>query len=293
MDVVLCDQIKDCSRSRVAAFINDAFVLVNMQKSKPGYKTKEGDRITGQISLADDDFTILPEQMDLNILFEDKDILVVNKPAGIVVHPAPGNTSGTLVNGLLCHYPGICDVGDDPLRSGIVHRLDKDTSGLLVIAKTNNALIHLQNQFKQRKVSKQYQAIVSGNMSENEGKIDFPIGRHPVKRKLMAVNHDSGKSALTLWKVIHRYALATHVEVTLKTGRTHQIRVHFYAIDHPLIGDQVYQPRRLRKEITVFQRQMLHAWRLGFYHPVSNEKMQFEIPPPNDFSQVLLNLKST
>ncbi len=292
LDVMLSEQITDCSRSRIANLINDESILVNNHKKKPGYRTKEGDIITGSISLVDTEPIILPEQMDLDIQFEDDSIIVVNKPAGMVVHPAPGNKTGTLVNGLLFHYPKIKNVGDDLLRSGIVHRLDKDTSGLIVIAKTNDALVNLQNEFKLRNVNKQYLAIVSGKLSEREGKIELPIGRHPVKRKLMAVNHDTGKSALTFWKVVDQFESASYVEVVLKTGRTHQIRVHFYAIDHPLIGDQVYQPRRLRREKSIAQRQMLHSWKLGFYHPILNEKVSFEAPPPDDFNQVLLKLES-
>ncbi len=292
LDLVLSTQISDCSRNRITNFISDGSILVNNQKKKPGYKVKEGDVITGNISLLDDEPMILSEKMNLDILFEDDSIIVVNKPAKLVVHPAPGNFSGTLVNGLLSHYPNIKNVGNDPLRSGIVHRLDKDTSGLLVIAKTNDALIRLQKAFKKRAVDKQYLAIVSGNTLEMEGKIELPIGRHPVKRKLMAVNHDIGKPALTVWKVKKKFKSASFVEVTLKTGRTHQIRVHFYAMNHPLIGDQVYQPRRMRKEKNMEKRQMLHSWKLGFNHPQSNEKMCFEVAPPDDFNQVLLDLES-
>ncbi len=272
--------------------INSGLILVNGQKKKPGYKVKTHDEIHGQIPAAPVPDRIVPEGIDLDIQYEDAHLLVVNKPPGMVVHPAPGNISGTLVNALIAHDPAIEFVGDDPSRAGIVHRLDKDTSGLIVVAKTDDALIALQNEFKQRNVNKQYLAIVSGNMPETEGKIELPIGRHPVKRKLMAVNHDTGKSALTFWKVKQKYESATYVEITLKTGRTHQIRVHFYAIDHPLIGDPVYQPRRMRKVKSIAQRQMLHSWRLGFGHPASNENMRFEVAPPQDFNQVIVNLES-
>ncbi len=292
LDVILSNQINDCSRSRITSFINNESILVNNQKKKPGYKAKEGDIIKGNISLVDTESIILPEQMDLDILFEDESIIVVNKSAGIVVHPAPGNITGTLVNGLLSHYPSIMKVGDDPLRPGIVHRLDKDTSGLIVIAKTKGALESLQNAFKERNVTKQYLAIVSGNTLEGEGKIELPIGRHPVKRKLMAVNHDTGKAALTYWKVIQKFETANYVEITLKTGRTHQIRVHFYAIDHPLIGDTVYQPRRFRKEKSIAQRQMLHSWKLSFNHPKIDQVMSFEVAPPKDFEKTLLALEA-
>ncbi len=292
LDVVLSEQIKDCSRTRIANFINNESVLVNNQKKKPGYKTKKGDIITGYLSLVETEPIILPEHMDLDIQFEDESIIVVNKQPGIVVHPAPGNISGTLVNGLLSHFPQIKDVGSDSLRSGIVHRLDKDTSGLMVIAKTNHALLRLQNDFKERNVNKQYLTIVFGNALELEGKIELPIGRHPVKRKLMAINYDTGKPALTYWKVIKKYSSASYVEVTLKTGRTHQIRVHFYAIDHPLIGDSVYQPRRFRKVESIAQRQMLHSWKLSFNHPVTEELLNFKVEPPKDFKLTLSTLES-
>ncbi len=272
--------------------IQSGLILVNGQKKKPGYRVKAFDEINGQIPAASVPTRIVPEVIELDIQYEDEHLLVVNKPPGMVVHPAPGNMSGTLVNALIAHDPAIEFVGDDPSRAGIVHRLDKETSGLIVVAKTNEALITLQNEFKQRNVNKRYLAIVSGNMPETEGKIELPIGRHPVKRKLMAVNHDTGKSALSFWKVKRRYESASYVEVTLKTGRTHQIRVHFYAIDHPLIGDPVYQPRRMRKAKSIAQRQMLHSWRLGFCHPISNETMRFEVAPPEDFNQVLLKLES-
>ncbi len=292
LDKVVSIHNKSCSRSRAAVLINNSNILLNSEKKKPGYRVKPGDIISGTIPDADIESRVLPEKIHLDIQFEDEHILVINKRAGIVVHPAPGNSSGTLVNALLFHDPGIEKVGGDFFRPGIVHRLDKDTSGLIVIAKTQNALNFLQKEFKQRRVEKKYLALVSGNLSENQGEINLPIGRHPVKRKIMAINHENGKSAITCWKVKHKFKTASLVEVLLKTGRTHQIRVHFYAIDHPLIGDLIYQPRRYRKKKRIAPRQMLHSWQLAFRHPYSGEKMVFEARLPEDFLQTESRLKS-
>ncbi len=258
---------------------------------KSGYKIKPGDRITGSIVENEPEIRILPEKIDLDIVFEDDHIIVVNKRSGMVVHPAPGNISGTLVNALLHHHSGIENVGSDKFRSGIVHRLDKDTSGLIVIAKACYALTFLQKEFKQRRVNKKYLAIIEGNIKGNSGEIDFPIGRHPVKRKQMAVNHDIGKSAISCWKIKKRFSSASLVEVLLKTGRTHQIRVHFYAIDHPLIGDSVYQFRRNRKQNRLAPRQMLHSFKLSFRHPYSGKRVDFAVDPPEDFFRTITLLE--
>jgi len=292
LDTIISGFSKACSRSRAAHLINNSNILVNNKKKKPGFKVKPGDIITGIIHDTDIDATVLPENIHLDIEFEDDHIMVINKKPGVVVHPAPGNLSGTLVNALLFHEPKIKTVGEDQFRPGIVHRLDKDTSGLMVVAKTKVALHFLQKEFKQRRVEKKYLALVFGNFPEDKGEINLPIGRHPVKRKIMAINHESGKPAITCWKVIKHFKTACLVEALLKTGRTHQIRVHFYAIDHPLIGDRIYQPRRNRKKKSITPRQMLHSWQLAFRHPYSGRKVFFKAQVPEDFLETQAFLES-
>ncbi|MCK5163655.1 MAG: RluA family pseudouridine synthase [Desulfobacula sp.] len=292
LDMVIPGFYKTCSRSHAAILINKGDILVNRKKKKPGFKVKPGDIITGVIPDSDVDAIVLPENIHLDIEFEDDHIIVINKQPGMVIHPAPGNLSGTLVNALLFHDPKIESVGEDRFRSGIVHRLDKDTSGLIVVAKTKEALHFLQKEFKQRRVEKRYLALVSGNFSHDQGEINLPIGRHPVKRKIMAINHKDGKHARTCWEVKKRFKTACRVEVLLKTGRTHQIRVHFYAIDHPLIGDRIYQPRRYRKKKSPAPRQMLHSRQLAFRHPYSGRKVFFRAKVPADFLQAELLLES-
>ena len=292
LDAVISNSVEACSRSRAATLVNHYDILVNNTKKKPGYKVKTGDLISGSIPDSERDATILPENIHLDIVFEDDHIMVVNKKPGMVVHPALGNVSGTLVNALLFHVPEIKSVGEDRFRSGIVHRLDKNTSGLLVVAKTKVALSFLQKEFKQRRVEKTYLALVSGNFSEDQGEINLPIGRHLVKRKIMAINHEDGKPARTIWKVKKQFKTACLVEVLLKTGRTHQIRVHFYAMEYPLIGDPVYQPRRYRKKKSIAPRQMLHSWQLAFRHPYSGQSVFFEAALPEDFLQTQSLLES-
>lgn len=291
LDTIVADLSDSRSRSRAAAIVNNHDILVNHMKKKPGYRVKPGDLITGILFDEKKESAVLSENIHLDIIFEDEYILVVNKEPGMVVHPAPGNLTGTLVNALLFHEPTIKNAGD-PLRSGIVHRLDKETSGLMVVAKTKHSLDFLQKEFKFRRVEKKYLALVSGNLLDDQGEINLPIGRHPVKRKIMAINHEKGKSAITLWKVIKKFKTASLVEAILKTGRTHQIRVHFYAIDSPLIGDPVYQPKRFRKQKNVVHRQMLHSWQLSFRHPYSGQKVNFKAPLPKDFLETRAALES-
>lgn len=292
LDTLVSDSVDACSRQTAARLISNSEILVNGTQKKPGYKVKPGDSIRGTVPDPDRESIILPEDISLNILFEDDHILVIDKKPGMVVHPGPGNLSGTLVNAILFHEPGIKRAGDDRIRSGIVHRLDKDTSGLMVVAKTKKSLNFLQKEFKYRRVEKRYLALVSGHLPGEQGEIFLPIGRHPVKRKLMAVNHDTGKPARTLWTVKQQFKTASLVEAVLKTGRTHQIRVHFYAMDHPLVGDRIYQPRRTRKKESIAPRQMLHSWQLSFRHPYSGERLSFEAEMPEDFLQTLAQLES-
>lgn len=228
--------------------------------------------------------------MALSILYEDAHILVIDKPAGMVVHPGPGHADSTLVNGLLAHAPVFREPGWDPERPGIVHRLDRDTSGLILIAKTLESHVFLQREFKQRRVEKTYLALVQGEDIPDAGEIEKPIGRHPKKRKLMAVAPESGKYAKTGFKVRQRFPGAALLAVRLYTGRTHQIRVHFYDHGMPLLGDQVYQMRRNRKGAGIAPRQMLHSWRLGFRHPYSGKRVCFEAPVPEDFTAIMNTL---
>ncbi len=294
LDTLISSVMQLCSRNRAAELICSGDILVNSLQKKPGYKIKPQDLISADISDHNPESTVAAEDILLQVLFEDAHIIVINKPPGMVVHPAPGNMTGTLVNALMFHCPGIVKSAQDSFRPGIVHRLDKDTSGVMVAAKTKQALKFLQKEFKFRRVEKRYLALVSGHFATPTGEIVLPIGRHPVKRRLMAINHDNGKPSVTRWTVKKNYKDTCLVEALLKTGRTHQIRVHFYAIDHPLIGDPVYQPRRFRKQKSLVDRQMLHSWKLSFRHPYSGRRVSFECAPPQDFlktQQMLSGMK--
>jgi 23S rRNA pseudouridine1911/1915/1917 synthase len=290
LDSLVADKI-GLTRRNAALLANKGDILVNEQVRKPGYKVKPGDCITGSIPDPGTESVVLSENIDLDIVFEDEHLMVINKKPGMVVHPAPGHLSGTLVNAVLFHEPDIENAGTDKFRAGIVHRLDKDTSGLMVVAKTQQALTFLQREFKQRRVEKQYLALILGNPVEEHGEINLPIGRHPVKRRLMAVNHETGRPARTLWHIQQRFKTACLVQVLLKTGRTHQIRVHFYAMGYPLMGDLTYQPRRFRKKKSLAPRQMLHSWQLAFRHPYSGQRVLFNAPLPEDFLAVKAGLK--
>ncbi len=294
LDQVVSQSIEICSRSRAATLISQGCIQVDGRTKRPGYKLKFGDNVQGRIEERDINPRPEPETMALAILYEDDQILVVDKAPGQVVHPAPGHYTGTLVNGLLAHYPGFRADHWDPLRPGIVHRLDKDTSGLILVAKTAQSHGFLQKEFKYRRVTKSYQALVQGQDIPDFGEIVLPIGRHPVKRKLMAVNHNTGKYARTAFRVVDRFnqeILGALLDVRLYTGRTHQIRVHFYDRDMSILGDRVYQPRRNRKVAPMAHRQMLHAWKLKFRHPYSGLVMSFEAPLPPDFIQVMDQMK--
>nr|NJM04008.1 RluA family pseudouridine synthase [Desulfobacula sp.] len=292
IDAVLCAHDKTLSRSRAAALMEAGEILVNNKTKKPGYRVKPGDLVTGHIPEFPAEAEVSAEDIPVDIVFEDGHLLVIHKKAGMAVHPSPGNLSGTLVNALLHHCPDIRGIGEEKTRAGIVHRLDKDTSGLMVVAKTDLALAFLQKEFKARRVEKTYLALVTGNLPEDRGEINLPIGRHPVKRKLMAVNYETGKPAITLWQVKKRFRESCLLEIDLKTGRTHQIRVHFYETGHPLLGDLVYQPGRFRKKKSRAPRQMLHSHRLSFRHPYSGQRMEFKAELPEDFLGVLGLLES-
>jgi len=285
IDVFLAAEL-DYTRSYIKKLIVDGLVFVNGKTVKPSYKVKENDEVVVNIPEAEK-IDVLPENIPLDILYEDDDIIVINKPQGMVVHPAPGNYSGTLVNALLYHCKNLSGI-NGILRPGIVHRLDKDTSGVMVVAKNDKAHISLSNQIKERSVFKKYVAIVEGVIKDEEGKIEAPIGRHPVDRKKMAVIED-GRYALTLYKVLERFKENTLVEAVIKTGRTHQIRVHMAYIGHPIVGDHVYGFKRQKFKL---EGQALHSSVLGFMHPTKGVYMEFEAPLPEYFKKLIEILRN-
>ena len=297
-DRVVCTYLTDYSRAFIAQLIQDGHITVAGRTRKPSYRVKLGEHLQGRIP-SREPALLEPEPIPLDILFEDTDIIVINKPVDLVVHPGPGNESGTLVNGLLFHCP---ELGGNRAahRPGIVHRLDKDTTGAIVVAKNRQALDHLSSQFKSRSVRKFYLALVRGDLKSDSGVISLPIGRHPVHRKKMSTTSNSGREARTVWQVKQRYGLATLLELDLKTGRTHQIRVHCAAIHHPVIGDQVYASTKRRPhkqgdaDVAVLlasaQRQMLHARYLELTHPVTQHRMSFEAPLADDMKNLLAKL---
>ncbi|MEX1298887.1 MAG: RluA family pseudouridine synthase [Desulfotignum sp.] len=283
LDVVVSQSVPDCSRSMAATAVSRGDVRISGLQKRPGYRTKKGDQVTGEILSEDGEITVKSDPRSLDVVHADSHIVVVNKPPGLVVHPGAGRCENTLVNRLVHGFPDIRQVGDDPTRPGIVHRLDKDTSGLLLAARTDHSLKFLQKEFKYHRVEKIYLALVTGSDLAVSGEIDRPISRHPKDRKRMSVNPDAGRPARTVWQVIQRFENACLVRVRLYTGRTHQIRVHFYDMGFPLLGDQTYQFRRNRKTAQRCSRQMLHAWQIGFRHPFSGLKMGFAVDPPGDF----------
>ncbi len=289
LDVVLAARLNGPSRSAVAGAIREGTVTVDGRVRKPGHSVRRGEVIRGTLPqpMRPD---AIAEPIELSILFEDDRLLVVDKPAGMVVHPSAGHFSGTLVNALLHHYPEIEVRRDgETLRPGIVHRLDKDTSGCLVIAKDSRTQQLLQEQFRTRRIGKTYLALVVGRMAADAGRIDRPVGRHPRDRKKMSVFSHRGRPALTLWRVRRRFSCATLLELKLMTGRTHQIRVHLASLGHPVAGDPVYGgTRRLAgTPLETARRQMLHAWRLAFAHPMEGRTVSVTAPPPPDIRQLL------
>lgn len=284
LDRWLTDQLADRSRSEIQRWIAEGRVTVDGRDVKASQKLAPGQVVVVEIP-PPEPAEIQPEPIPLDIVYEDDDLLVVNKPAGMVVHPGPGNVhiSGTLVNAVLAHVPDL-EVGGQR-RPGIVHRLDKDTSGLIIVAKHDRALRHLQAQFKARRVEKIYLALVEGVVGATRGRIEAPIGRDPRHRQRMAVVTDgSGRDAVTEFIVRERFEGYTLVEALPKTGRTHQIRVHMAYIGHPLVGDAVYGRHRQR---LLCDRQMLHAWQLAFRLPGSGDKISLEAPMPEDFERML------
>jgi len=280
LDAFLASQIEGWSRARLQRLIENEDVLVNGKAAKASYKLKLEDEIDVElVSEPTDNFT--PENIPLEIMFEDDTLIVINKPAGLVVHPAAGIHSGTLANALAYHFKNL-PATDQPLRPGIVHRLDRDTSGLMVVAKTNEALEHLSDQFRDRSVFKSYVGLVHGNIKESAGRIDQPIARDPSNRTRMAVVR-SGRSALSIFRVRQRYQRFTLLDVEIKTGRTHQIRVHLAWLKHPVVADETYGGGRdnmipdptVRSRVKNLGRQFLHAEKLSFTHPLTGARLEF------------------
>ncbi len=289
-DKFLAEQCNDISRNHIQKLISEGNLLVNSLPAKSSLKLKSGDNLC--LIIPDNIIPeILPEDIDLDIVYEDQDLIVVNKPKGMVVHPAAGHYSGTLVNALMFHCDDLSGI-NGILRPGIVHRIDMDTSGLLVCAKNDFAHNCLSEQLKVHSITRKYEAIVCGLFKEISGTIDKPIGRNPNERKLMAVNYKNGKNAVTHYKVLKQFKKYSHIECCLETGRTHQIRVHMKSINHPLLGDTIYGGRLSEYKLDgqMLQGQVLHARTLGFIHPRTNEYMEFTSELPDYFKRLLLKL---
>ena len=292
LDAFLAARVEGWSRARLQRLIQDGDVLVNRNAVKPSFKIHDGDEIEVELTAAPA-AAFVPEDIPLEILYEDEDLVVVNKPAGMVVHPAAGVESGTLANALAFHFQRLSNAGGAG-RPGIVHRLDKGTSGLMVVAKTESAHEALADQFRAREVFKSYIALVHGQVERETGEIDQPIARDPRNRTRMAVVR-AGRAALSLYKVRRRFDRFTLLDVELKTGRTHQIRVHFAWLKHPVVGDEVYgggrdktvPDSRVRSQIEKLGRQFLHAEHLGFRHPRTQEALRFSAPLPAELQALL------
>ncbi|MCY6354051.1 RluA family pseudouridine synthase [Clostridium sp. ZS2-4] len=286
LDVYLSQEFEDKSRSYIQKLVDEGNVTVNDKNKKSNYKLKINDKITMNLPELEE-LVIQPENIELDVLYEDIDLIVINKPQGMVVHPAPGNYTGTLVNALVYHCKDLSGI-NGVARPGIVHRIDKDTSGILVIAKNDNAHKKLAEQLKEHSMKREYVALVEGIIKEESGMIDKPLGRHPKERIKMAIVND-GKRAVTHYEVIERFEKNTLVKCALETGRTHQIRVHMSYIGHPLVGDPVYGYKKQKFNLNG---QMLHAKKLGFIHPSTEKYMEFESEIPDYFIDVLKKLRS-
>lgn len=287
IDRYLANQLSEQSRSYIQKLIREEQVVVNGKTIKANYKVQPFDHLTLTIpQLQEPD--ILPEDIPLDILYEDEDVLVINKPKNMVVHPSAGHYTHTVVNAVLFHCKNQLSGINGVLRPGIVHRIDMDTTGAIVICKNDYSHQVLADQLKVHSITRKYRAIVCGNIKEDEGTIEGPIGRHPVDRKKMAINEKNGKSAITHFKVLERFGNYTYVECQLETGRTHQIRVHMASKGHPLLGDTLYGPAKGPFHL---QGQCLHAMVLGFIHPTKNEYMEFTAPLPDYFLHLLQKFK--
>ncbi len=296
LDIFIAHYEPHISRSRIQTMIKSGLALVNEGPEKSGYRIKLGDKVTLHVPerVVRE---VFPEPIPLNVIYEDPHVIVLNKPPGIVVHPAPGNYTGTLVNALLYHYGSLPTQrpsvqGNERERAGIVHRLDKDTSGVIVVARTHEALRSLSGQFKNRIVKKKYVALVAGVIKKGSGIIEADLGRHVKERKKISVHTHSPREAVTSFVVKERYKNATLVEVEIKTGRTHQIRVHMAHIGHPVLGDHVYGGKAVKNWEGKIARQMLHAESLSFLHPETGHPMTFCVPPPQDMKLIIEKMRS-
>lgn len=288
IDRYLAQQMPDQSRSFLQKLIREEQITVNGRPVKANYRLQPEDQVL--VIVPDPQLPdILPENIPLDILYEDSDVLVINKPKGMVVHPAAGHYTNTVVNAVMYHCQGNLSGINGVMRPGIVHRIDRDTTGAIVICKNDQAHQSLAQQLKEHSITRSYRAIVWNNLKEDEGTVDRPIGRHPVDRKKMAVNEKNGKTAVTHYRVLERFGRFTYIECHLETGRTHQIRVHMASIGHPLLGDEVYGPSG--KQPFRLQGQCLHAMTLGFLHPSTGEYVEFEAPLPEYFTQLLKNFR--
>ncbi len=286
LDVFLKQNIEEISRTYIQKLIKDGYANVNGTVPKTNYKVNSGDKVCLNVPETEEP-DIVAQEMPLDIVYEDDDVILINKPKGMVVHPAAGHYTGTLVNGLMHHCKDNLSGINGVLRPGIVHRIDMDTTGILIACKNDVAHQKISEQLKEHSITRRYRALVYGVIKEDEGVVNAPIGRHPIDRKKMAINLKNGKNAITHYQVLERFREYTYIECELETGRTHQIRVHMASLHHPLVGDQVYGPE---KNPFHLQGQCLHAMVLGFVHPRTHEYMEFCADLPQYFSELLKKL---
>lgn len=288
IDKCISNYVETLSRSYIQKIIKEGKAYINDAPVKSNYKVRVDDKV--QFTIPDcEEPDIPPQDIPLDIIYEDKDVLIVNKPKNMVVHPAPGHYEGTLVNAIMYHCHNDLSGINGVLRPGIVHRIDKDTTGSLIICKNDEAHRKIAEQLKEHSITRKYRAIVYGRISNDEGVVDAPIGRHPTDRKKMAINERNGKLAITHYKVLERFEKYTYIECQLETGRTHQIRVHMTSIGHPLLGDEVYGNAKCPFKL---EGQTLHAMTIGFIHPSTNQYVEYEAPLPEYFERLLQILRS-
>ena len=288
IDKCISNYVETLSRSYIQKIIKEGKAYINDAPVKSNYKVRVDDKV--QFTIPDcEELDIPPQDIPLDIIYEDKDVLIVNKPKNMVVHPAPGHYEGTLVNAIMYHCHNDLSGINGVLRPGIVHRIDKDTTGSLIICKNDEAHRKIAEQLKEHSITRKYRAIVYGRISNDEGVVDAPIGRHPTDRKKMAINERNGKPAITHYKVLERFEKYTYIECQLETGRTHQIRVHMTSIGHPLLGDEVYGNAKCPFKL---EGQTLHAMTIGFIHPSTNQYVEYEAPLPEYFERLLQILRS-
>lgn len=289
IDKYLTDNLEDQTRSYIQKLIKEDLIFVNDQNVKANYKLRLNDHIAVNIPPSEI-IEVKPEDIPLDIIYEDEDLVLINKGQGMVVHPSNGHYSGTLVNGLLYRYKDGLSTINGNLRPGIVHRLDMDTTGILIVCKNDIAHLSIAKQLKEHKVKRTYNAIVYNSFNNTHGIIDAPIGRHPIERTRMSINYENGKHAITHYKLIENLKNNfAYVECDLETGRTHQIRVHMESISHPILGDRIYGPKN--KKYKLLYGQVLHARFVGFVHPTKHEYMEFEAPLPEYFMKLLKTLR--